>query len=79
MMLLVLSYMIEFLSQHHGTNLLQAVLADLQSDQNIAGCKALGIIDKIVTGPFWRHLKTSPVSILDMSEAYTEMKEKFDD
>ena len=76
------SFMVEYLSQHHGTSLnrlLQAVLTDLQSDTNIAGCKALGIIDKIVTGPFWRQLKTSTVSILDMSEAYTEMKEKFDD
>lgn len=74
--------MVEYLTQHHGTSLnrlLQAVLTDLQSDTNAAGCKALGIIDKIVTGPFWRHLKTSTVSILDMSKAYTEMKEKFDE
>ena len=76
------SYMIDYLTSHHGSNLnrlLQAVLADLKSDCNIAGCKALGIIDKVVTGPFWRHLKTSTVSILDMSAVYTEMKEKFDE
>ena len=76
------SYMIDYLTSHHGSNLnrlLQAVLADLKSDCNIAGCKALGIIDKVVTGPFWRHLKTSTVSILDMSAVYTKMKEKFDE
>ena len=76
------SFMIEYLTQHHGSNLnrlLKAVLVDLQSNYNIAGCKALGIIDKVVTGPFWRHLNTSTVSILDMSKTYTEMKEKFDE
>ena len=76
------SYMTEYLTAHHGSSLnrlLQAVLADLKSDTNAAGCKALGIIDKIITGPFWRHLKTSTISILDMSSAYTEMKEKFDE
>ena len=74
--------MIEHLTQHHGPNLnrlLQAVLTDLKSETNSAGCKGLGIIDKIITGPFWRLLKTSPVSILGMSEAYTMMKEKFDE
>ena len=34
---------------------------------------------EVVTGPFWRHLNTSTVSILDMSKTYTEMKEKFDE
>ncbi len=46
------SYMIEYLTRHHGSDLLKAVLVDLQSDYNIVGCKALGIIDKVVTGSF---------------------------
>lgn len=39
--------------------LLQAMLAvlnDLQSPHLFAGCKAFGIIDKVVTGPFCKHV-----------------------
>ena len=32
----------------------------------IAGCRALGLIDKIVTGPLWRRLEESYVSVLEM-------------
>ena len=32
-----------------------------------------------MTGPFWRYLKKSTISILDMSEVYTMMKDKFDE
>lgn len=76
------SYMIEYLSESHGDSLnrlLQAVLVDLKSHCYIAGCKALGIVDKLVTGPLWRYLQTSTISILDMSETYTTMKIKFDE
>ena len=40
----------------YGTpnNLLQAVQEDLNEIKNIAGCRALGVIDKLVTGPYWR-------------------------
>ena len=31
----------------------------------IAGCKALGIINKIITGPLWRVLESKDVSILE--------------
>ena len=74
--------MMHYLNQCHGDSLnrlLQAVLNDLRSPHLIAGCKALGIIDKLVTGPFWRLLQTSTVSILQMSEIYTTMKDKFDE
>ena len=45
----------DYLKFHHGplNRLLQAVLSDLSVPKYIAGCKALGIIDKIVTGPLW--------------------------
>ena len=33
--------------------LLRAVLADIQVAEFIAGCKALGLINKIITGPLW--------------------------
>ena len=33
----------------------------------LAGCKALGLINKLVTGPLWRVIDTKDVSILDMN------------
>ena len=50
--------------------LLKAVLADLLIPQYIAGCKALGIISKIVTAPLWRVLECKDVTILDMNERF---------
>ena len=46
--------------------------------QYLAGCRALGIIDKLVTGPLWRYLQLASTSVLTMSEVYTTMKEKFE-
>ena len=46
--------------------LLRAVLADIQVPEYVAGCKALGLINKIKTGPLWRVLECSDVSILDI-------------
>ena len=43
----------------------------------IAGCKALGLIDKLVTGPLWRILEDSTISIVKMSDKYAEMEQKF--
>ena len=45
----------------------------------ISGCRALGLIDKIVTGPLWRKSVESSVSILEMSNVYSEMKIKFEE
>ena len=76
------SHMIGYLTSHHSRKLnllLQAVLSHLKSRHYVAGCKALGIIDKIVTGPFWMSLQDSSVSILEMSKVYTDMKMKFDE
>jgi hypothetical protein len=68
--------MVDYLSNHHGSlnRLLQSVLNDLKTPCLIASCKALGSVDKIVTGPFWRYLQTSSVSILEMSNVYTKMR-----
>ena len=68
-------YMLQYLFEIHGTlnRLLQAVLSDLKVPSYIAACKALVVIDKIVTGPFWRLLQTSTVSILEMGNVYTKM------
>ena len=55
------------------------MLSDLQVSHFVTGIRALGIIDKIVTGPFWRHLDSSSVSILEMSDTYSKMKNKFEE
>ena len=39
---------------HLVFNLLQAVNEDLSNKLFLAEVRALGIVDKIVTGPFWR-------------------------
>ena len=59
--------------------LLRAVLSDIQIPQYLAGCKALGLINKIVTGPLWRVLESSDVSILDMNNRYQKLKSCFDE
>ena len=74
--------MIQFIVDVHGKNanlLLQAVLSDLKQPFIIAGCRALGLIDKIVTGPLWRKLIESPSSILQMSSVYSRIKAKFNE
>jgi len=49
----------KYLLQYHHSALnwfLQAVLSDLKVSHHNAGVKALRIIDKVVTGTFWRYL-----------------------
>ena len=73
--------MIEFLQKVHGKNanrLLESVLKDLMNPMLIAACRALGLIDKIVTGPLWRRLEESSISVLEMGYTYCQLKVKFD-
>ena len=75
------SHMITFIENIHGSQanrLLLAVLADLKNPVYMAGCRALGLVDKVITGPLWRKLKESTISVLQMSNVYSEMKNKFD-
>lgn len=75
------NHMIQFIDEVHGVQanlLLQSVRADLNNPRYIVGCRALGLIDKIVTGPLWRKLQESSLSILDMGSVYCEMKTSFD-
>ena len=46
------THMLHYLTTSHGSlnQLLQAVLSDLQMPQYLAGCRVLGIIDKLITG-----------------------------
>ena len=53
-------HIIQFIESIHGTQanrLLQSVLKDTKNTVFISGCRALGLIDKIVTGPLWRKLE----------------------
>ena len=75
------NHMIEYIESAHGqqaNRLLQSVLDDLKQSVYISGCRALGLIDKVVTGPLWRKLEESNISVLDMGSYYTEMKARFD-
>ncbi len=64
--------------ESYGTDnpLLKAVAADLAEPTFIAGCKALGLLNKFVTGPLWRVLEGTG-SILDMNRVYTSMRDQF--
>ena len=69
----------EFLEAWGAVNqLLRAVIADLKVPQYIAGCRALGLVSKCVTGPLWRLLESPDVSILDMSHWYQHMLDMFE-
>lgn len=72
------NHMIRFIESVRGNNanlLLQAVSRDLKNPLLIAGCRALGLVDKIVSGPLWRQLRES---VLKASEVNSEIKIKFD-
>ena len=48
------------------------------SDVNVpvyqAGCKALGLVNKMIAGPLWRVLESQDISILDMNEKFCHLK-----
>ena len=50
--------------------LLRAVFSDIQVPEYLAGCKALGLVNKVVTGPLWRILESPDISILEMNEYF---------
>ena len=75
------THMLDFIKTVHGNQanrLAKAVGNDLQEPMYLAGCRALGLVDKIITGPLWRKLQESSMSVLKMSEVYSNISEKFD-
>jgi hypothetical protein len=55
----------EFLEKTSLSNgLLQSVLKDLKTPFFIAGCKALGLISKLITTPLWNVIENKNVSIV---------------
>ena len=53
-------------------NLLKAVHSDLQIQSYLCGCRALGLINKFVTGPLRRLLEFG-IHILDLNNHYQKM------
>ncbi|XP_065893139.1 uncharacterized protein [Dysidea avara] len=58
--------------------LLKAVFSDIQVPEFVAGCRALGLINKIITGPFWRVVECSDVTILEMNSYFDTLIRKLD-
>ena len=56
--------------------LLKAVHHDLEVPAFITGCRALGFINKFITGPLWRLLE-SDLHIFRMNEYYQHMEKLF--
>ncbi|KAJ8352067.1 hypothetical protein SKAU_G00235430 [Synaphobranchus kaupii] len=58
--------------------LLKAIVADAQEKAYLAGVRALGIIGKTVTGPFWRLLSRSGSNILSLNDHLLNMMIHFE-
>ena len=67
-----------FESVKDENKLLKAVHSDLQIKSYLCGCRALGLINKFVTGPLWRLLE-SGIHILDMNKHCQKMPSLFFD
>ncbi|XP_064600328.1 uncharacterized protein LOC135466649 [Liolophura sinensis] len=59
--------------------LLKCILEQIQVDHNLAGCRALGIIDKMITGPLWRKLNEEGMHILDTNQIWKEVTNFLDE
>ena len=49
---------------------MKAVSADLSVHEYVAGCKELGIVNKVITGPLWQVLECKEITILDMNQRF---------
>lgn len=58
-------------------NLLKAVSEDMDSQVHLAELGALGVIDKLITGPFWRVVNQAK-NILDLNMPLLNMKQSFE-
>ena len=67
-------HIVNFLTNSLGTpnRLMKAVLDDASCKLYVAGCKALGLIDKHITGPLWRILESN-IHILDLPQYYNKL------
>ena len=58
--------------------LLKAVHSDIRVPELLAGCRALGLINKVITGPLWRVLESDNVTILEMNTYFDVLITKLD-
>nr|XP_054753364.1 uncharacterized protein LOC129259117 [Lytechinus pictus] len=73
----LLPELLEFFDKHKDDNeLMKGVHADLVIKQFIAGARALGLIDKVVTGPLWRTINEKG-HIADMNDRYRVIHQGF--
>ena len=59
--------------------MLKAVHSDITVPELVAGCRALGLINKIITGPLWRVLESDNVTILEMNTYFDVLITKLDE
>ena len=72
--------MTEYLQKTNSMNgLLKSVLKDLQTPFFIAGCKALGLVSKLITTPLWRVIESKDISISMMNGRYLTLLNFLDD
>ena len=60
---------LKFFDNNDDNNLLKAVCQDLKVDSYIAGCRALGLVNKFLTGPLWR-LLVKVKNVLSLNKYY---------
>ena len=73
----MISYL-EKQNQQKLNRLLKAVLEDLKNPMTLAGCKAFGLIDKILMGPLWRILENNEIHMSEMGEFMKEILERLE-
>jgi len=62
-----------FLQISAENRLLQAVKADLNTEEYLAGCKALGCISELITIPLWAQIERTDTTIIDIGVVYREV------
>ena len=66
----------KFIDGFGATNkLLKCVQADLAEPLYMAGCRALGLISKVITAPLWRCLEDRSIHILDLPGIYRKIED----
>jgi len=71
--------MIAFLESYGTSNrLMKAILHDLNITEYIAGVKALGLVCKFITCPFWHVLEEKSVHMFDMNKKYLQLSNVFE-
>ena len=72
--------MLAYLNERRGLNrLLQSVLADLNEPFFVGGLKALGLISKLITTPFWNLVESKELLMMDMNVHFLALVKYIED